>query len=128
MKLLKITSSDFVYKFNVYVAKLSGFAFFSLKSSGTNEIEFHQSWVDYVLFTLSLSFSCYAFLSGSSNKSRVQLNLQSTILNLGVVTLWLASMVSVIVTKLLNIFLGRRIFQMIVDFRWINQKVKLNRN
>lgn len=125
MKLLNLkldfSTSDISYKFCVYMLKASGFVFFSIKSLENGSFKFYQVISDYIIFCVSFSFSLFMALDGVHQGLTV--NIQSIALSVGTAFLWKVSMISIIITKLINIIGARRAFSMLADTQWIDQKV-----
>lgn len=121
MKLENIFTADFLYESSALIMKISGYSFISIKLTKNGKSQIFRQRRDYAIFILSLLFSLYIFYL--SNIEKAFFELESTILNLGTYILWEVSMTSIIVTKFVNLFKGPRAMSIIVDFKWIDQKV-----
>lgn len=121
MKLSDRKLYELVFKATALIAKVSGFSFFSMKSLSNCQVVYRQSWIDYALFVSSLSFSFLVTIIGSQNDITLKVN--SQILSLGMAFLIKVSFYSVILTKLVNVFSGRNIFNVMLDFKWMYRKV-----
>lgn len=118
---LDLSDTNLVNKFGAYLLKLSGFIFFSYVVIG-GRIHYVRKWTDFVLFSISFGFSFYLAATGGGKD--MKLVLKSKILNLGTVFLWKVTLISVVLTKLVNIVATRAGFEVIEHLSRIDQQVK----
>lgn len=111
------------YNLSLLILKLSGFIFFTIKVSSNNILECHRLFFDYLAFFVSFSFSCYAYRTGSNINTTNRL--KSTVLNLGTRILWNVSMLSIIITKFVNMIACQHGFKIFVDLKWFDHQVIL---
>lgn len=115
------TKPDASYELIFFFAKVSGYAFFSIRRIGNGAIEFCQTWLDYFIFIISVTSSVYA---ASGNAIQVfDIKLRSTILNIGLLVFWEASLICMIVTKVNNYLYVRTCFKILTDFKWMDKEV-----
>lgn len=119
MKLLNV-SSNFSYRIGFFTLKFFGFAFFTIKRS-LNAIEFQKNLLDYVLFSVSIMFSL--ILPVIESKLNSKLEIKSTILNVATNVLFKISMISIIVTKLINMTSAKKAFEILKNYERIDKKV-----
>lgn len=118
---LDLSDTNLVNKFSVHLLRLSGFIFFSYAVTD-GRIHYVQKWTDFVLFAISFVFSMYLAATGGGKD--IKLVLKSKILNLGTVFLWKATLISVVLIKLVNIVAARAGFAVIEHLTTIDQQVK----
>lgn len=110
------------YAILFYFLKSSGYLFFSM-SSTKQSFQFHRTFLDYVLMVASLIFSGGAILYTGSQKATVVL--RSFVLNNGLVLLWDLLLLSTALTRVINIFAGRRCFLIFKNFQRLDNQVTL---
>lgn len=118
---LELSDPDLAYKCCLYGLKLSGFIFFSY-STINGRIHFVQKFTDLALFLISFAFSLYLAVTGGQRD--IFLSVKSQILNLGTGFAWKLSLISVVLTKLVNIAAARQGFLIIKHSRSIDHEVK----
>ena len=123
---LDFKTSDVSHKLSFYALKVSGYAFFSIKTKPDNGFEFFQSKSDYVIFLVSFLFSLLAFVMGAS--SIINLRLQSPVMNMGTPMIWRTSMFSFLVTKIVFISNARKTFEIMQNLQWMDRQVFLKIN
>lgn len=114
-------NSDSAYNLSYKILRFSGFIFFTIKATADKAIEYHQAWSDYAIFIVSFVFSLVMFLWGTSDPFNLQL--QSTVMKMGTNILWGASAMSVVITKIIQITRGRKVFNIFLDLKWFDQQV-----
>lgn len=120
MKFLELFSSETTYKVGVFVMKISGFIFFTVKRNASG-IKYYQSFLDYSIFLVSILFSLSMFVLDNTHKLNIEI--KSSILDIGTVMLLKISLVSILATKLINIFGSRKVFSILKNFERIDKKV-----
>lgn len=117
----KIASPDISYEFAFFFAKISGYAFFTIRKTGNGMIEFSKTWLDYFIFILSVSSGIYA-ASGKAIQV-FDVEIKSTILKIGLFAFWEASLIAMIVTKVNTHLSARTCFKLLKDFKWMDNTV-----
>lgn len=120
MKFLNFLTSDTSYKVGVFSLKLCGFGFFTVKRS-INGLKYHQSVFDVAVFLVSISFSL-SLLMLERNRD-LRLEVKSVILNAGTSILFKLSLLSIVVTKCINMFWSRKFFNVLKILARIDKKV-----
>lgn len=104
------------------IVKLCGYVFYSFDHGGIgNGIKFKQTYIDYVIFAISVSFSitsCYCAESQFENNV-----INSDILKLGVALVTRIFLASLVYTKCYNFFFQVHSFEALIAFYWIENKV-----
>lgn len=116
-----IASPDQSYELAFFFAKISGYAFFTIRKIGHGMIEFGQTWLDYTIFILSVSSGLYA-ASGAVIQV-FDVKVKSTILKIGFFAFWEASLIAMIVTKVNTLLCARTCFKLLTDFKWMDNMV-----
>lgn len=101
------TNSPYILIFSV--VKASGYVFFSLISS-KDRIQFEKKRKDFGIMLISLLFSFCVIAFARSDKFSLT---RSLVLNIAIAFLWDLAMVSSILTKLINVFKGRKMFDIL---------------
>lgn len=121
MKLDYETSSS-SYKFLYRILKISGFLFFTVKTTTDNAIKFHRTWGDCLVFIMSMSLTLTSIISSSSPP----LKLQSIVLNMAGPILAKSMIYSVILSKCVNFIQGRGSFKILTDYKWFDEQVGIS--
>lgn len=119
MKLLNLASNT-SYRFALFIAKLNGFVFFSVKNT-LNGVKFHQNWIDCVIFVVSFSFNLILSITAQSQKFNAEI--KSPIIKIGLDFLFKLSLFSIVFTKLINMIGWREVFNVLKQFELIDKKV-----
>lgn len=114
--------SNAAYNFSFWMIKLSGYAFYTIRKLKNGNIKFYQSWLDYLAAAISVTFSIYAVFGGL-HKS-FDLNLKSTILEIGMMAFFQIAIVGTMVAKVNNFLYARKCFRILLDFQWIDRMVR----
>jgi hypothetical protein len=112
-------SRETSYKAGFFGAKFSGFVFYSLKSS-QNGVKFHRNFFDYFIFFVSLTFSLYNLVFGNQD---LKIEVKSQIMDIGMMILFQLSLVSIVLTKGINMFGAPEAFNMMKILVEIDKKV-----
>lgn len=113
--------SNAAYSFSFRMIKLSGYAFYSIRKLKYGNVEFYQSWLDYLVATLSFTFSIYSLLGGLAKS--FDLDLKSAILKIGMMAFFQIAILGTIVTKFSNFLDARVCFRILRDFKCIDRMV-----
>ena len=121
---LDFRSSENSYNLCFIILKLSGFAFFSIRTIPENIVEFYQSGSDYVILVFSILYSFMAcFVDGGKS---LKTKLQSPVMDMGTPLLWKTMILSMATTRIVHSIHGRKLFGIITNFKWLDREVCLN--
>lgn len=120
MKYFKRLNPMFSYKLGFAISKYSGFMFYSIKFH-SDCFEFYQKFSDYLVFVASFSYSVFCLFSIHQDSMFM---IKSTILQIGLKVLIYSSVVTIVLTKFINMFWARKAFNPMKMILETEKKVK----
>lgn len=120
MRVLKNLTFKTLLIIQHFISKVSGYVFFSIKNN-SNGIYFVRTIFDYASFFASLTFSFYVLFYGENS---LKVEIQSRLLMLGTGLLFSLSVVSVSITKIINMFWADKEFEAMKISLEIDTKVE----
>lgn len=117
-----LRTSENIFKFNFALVKFSGYIFYSVKKVG-KKLTFKRSFFDVIWLCFSFAFSSVVYSKAQTRNFNE--NLRSTNLSQGVGVLYRLFILSLFFTKCFNFLVQTRSFEIVKDFYWILEEVKI---
>lgn len=114
---------DRAYKLSSGIVKLSGYAFYSVRETENGNVEFHQTWLDHLVFAISIVFSAYTVIGGIAKS--FELKLKSAILGTAMMAFFQIFIIGTVMAKLNSFLYARTSFKILYELKWIDRMVDI---